>query len=214
MTERERIGNWSQTISGRMFYPMDPRAEDVDIEDIAHALSFVCRFGGHSQKFYSVAEHSVRVSDAIQQSNGSKADAFFGLLHDAAEAYIGDMIWPLKQSPLVVGYREIERRVEDAIALRFALLLEQPPIVKHFDLVLLATEKRDLMNRPDRSGGARREQAAAAAKLGAWHCDVVEALTEKIKPWTSSEAKVRFLDRFVELGGIRPSEDTFIPMRG
>lgn len=58
----ERAGDWMQTFTGRQFWPMDPRPEDLDILDIAHALSLLCRFGGHCQRFYSVAEHSVHVS--------------------------------------------------------------------------------------------------------------------------------------------------------
>lgn len=197
-----RRGNWMQTVSGRAFYVLDPRAEDVDIVDIAHALSAICRFGGHCTEFYSVAEHSVRVSVAIEDAGGSRADAFVGLLHDASEAYIGDIIWPLKQAPEMAGYKQIEHRVEHAISERFGLPSRQPPIVKQFDLVLLSTEKRDLMTH-DRTNGAARETEAAVASgaLGGWHIGDIEPLRGMIVPWSSARAKARFLARFRDLGG-------------
>jgi len=179
----ERIGNWMQTVGGRAFYPLDPRPEDIDIEDIAHALSLVCRFGGHCSTFYSVAEHSVRVSMAIVEAGGTRTEAFAGLMHDAAEAYLGDMIWPLKQAPSVAGYKAIEHRVQSVIFAKFGLPDELPPIVKRFDLVLLSTEKRDLMIAgPGREDGAKREARAATQEIGAWHSDAFEPLPDAIKP--------------------------------
>lgn len=204
MTTTARKGNWMQTIGGRAFFPLDPRPEDVDIKDIAHALSHVCRFGGHCTKFYSVADHSVRVSDAIRGAGGTVAEQFEGLMHDAAEAYVGDMVWPLKQATDVAGYKRVERLVEATIAERFQLPREQSAIVKKFDLVLLSTEKRDLMNDGvGREDGSRREGAAAREKLGAWHCDVFEALPERIEPLTPEAARLRFLDVFFDLRGVR-----------
>jgi hypothetical protein len=188
-----------QTIGGKAFFPCDPRPIDITIEDIAYALSHVCRFGGHCTEFYSVAEHSVRVAQAIKVSGGTQDEIFAGLMHDAAEAYVGDMVWPLKQAPELAGYKKIERRVEDAIAERFGLAKELPAIVKKFDLVLLSTEKRDLMNDGfGRQFGATREAEAAAIQLGEWHSDDFEPLPEVIRPWSSSWARGRFLGAFAE----------------
>lgn len=186
-----------QTIGGRAFYPLDPRPQDFDIEDIAHALAFVCRFGGHCTRFYSVAEHSVRVAHAIIDAGGTRDEQLYGLLHDAAEAYVGDMVWPLKQAREVAGYKAIEKRIESAIARRFGLADEMPAIVKHFDLVLLSTEKRDLMHN-DRKG-TRLEVLAASSKLGAWHCDDHLPLPERIEPWAPEAARVSFLAEFETL---------------
>jgi hypothetical protein len=197
-----RIGNWMQTVGGRAFYPLDPCSEDVDVEDIAHALSFVCRFGGHCTQFYSVAEHCVRVSRAIEDDGGSAEDAFAGLMHDAAEAYVGDMVWPLKQAPESAGYKLVEKLVEAAIAERFGLPRVMPPIVKRFDLVLLSTEKHDLMNEGrGREDGSKREARASTKKLGAWHSDSFAPLPGRIKPLAPEMARSAFLVRFAALRG-------------
>lgn len=85
--------DWMQTYTGRVFWPLEPRPEDVDIVDIAHALANLCRYGGHSKVFYSVAHHSVLVSQIVPP-----ADALWGLMHDSAEAYVIDLIRPIKHS--------------------------------------------------------------------------------------------------------------------
>src|SRR5438093_1391342 len=111
MTDR---GDWMQTYSGAKFYPMHPRAEDVDPIDIAHSLSLLCRYNGHLDRFYSVGEHCVLMSQAVGPEN-----ALWALLHDATEAYVGDMVRPLKlQQPSFV---EAEDRVMAAICERFGL---------------------------------------------------------------------------------------------
>ncbi len=102
--ERQYPGNWIQTYSGRQFWPLEPRAEDVAVEDIAHALSLLCRYGGHSSRFYSVAEHCVLVSHKC---------GLHGLLHDAAEAYLLDIPRPVKA--LMPEYKWAEERVIVAI---------------------------------------------------------------------------------------------------
>lgn len=152
----ERRGNWQQTYTGRQFWPCDPRPEDVVIEDIAHALSNLCRFAGHCREFYSVAEHSVWVARAVARyarecgSPAAWADqlSLAGLLHDAAEAYCVDVPRPLK--PFLTGYREIEHGVAAVIAERFGFSVElfDHPFVKRADESLLMTEKRDLMAPP------------------------------------------------------------------
>lgn len=129
---------WIQTYTGRPFWPLDPRAEDVCIEDIAHALSMKCRYSGHCRQFYSVAQHSVLLSREVHSSN-----ALWALLHDATEAYLPDVPRPVK--PKLAGFAEIEACVEAAIAEHFGLTLPIPAEVKHWDTVILGQEKRDLM---------------------------------------------------------------------
>jgi hypothetical protein len=136
-----RNGDWIQTYTGRQFWPLDPRAAEIDIDDIAHALSNLCRYSGHTERFYSVAEHSVYVSHIVPPEF-----AMWGLLHDATEAYLVDLPRPLKRySAMGDLYREIEGRLMVAICEHFGLGMPEPPCVKQADDVLLMTEKRDLM---------------------------------------------------------------------
>ena len=107
-------GDWMQTYTGVRFYPMDPRPEELDIRDIAHALSLICRYGGHVDRFYSVAEHCVLMSQCVPEEH-----ALWALLHDASEAYVGDMVRPLKRQ--LPEYEAAEGRVIAAIVERVGL---------------------------------------------------------------------------------------------
>ena len=133
-----RPGDWIQTFTGGMFWPLDPRASEVVIEDIAHSLAMSCRFRGHCRRFYSVAEHSVLVS-----RNVPPADALAALLHDGAEAYLSDVPRPLKR--FLPGFAAIEDRVEAAIAERFGLPHPMPASVKRVDTAILHDEARFLL---------------------------------------------------------------------
>lgn len=193
MTEIDR-GEWLQTYSGLMFHPRDPRPEDVEPNDIAHGLSLVCRFGGQCTDFYSVAQHSVLVARFVERIGGTLMEQFWGLLHDASEAYIGDVIWPVKQAAEMRGYKAIEARVMGAICKRFRIPIVQPAIVKHADLVLLATEKRDLMRGTAKT--IEREVIAARDETLTWHCDHVEPIDTPIDPWGPKQAESTFLTMY------------------
>ena len=93
------------TYTGKWFYPLEPRPEDVDIRDIAHALSLICRFTGHVTYHYSVATHSIAVSELCKPHL-----ALYGLLHDAGEAYLTDIAHPIKDGFMWhdVPFKEIE----------------------------------------------------------------------------------------------------------
>jgi 5'-deoxynucleotidase YfbR-like HD superfamily hydrolase len=135
-----------ETRSGGEFWPLEPRRCDVDIEDIAHALSNQCRFSGHTRVHYSVAEHSVRVSRLLKEWGASVETQLWGLLHDASEAYLVDLPSPLKLDPRFAFYKVAERQVMTIICERFELPLRMPDAVVEADAVLLSTEVRDLMN--------------------------------------------------------------------
>lgn len=133
-----RQGNWMQTATGGMFWPLDPRPDEVCIEDIAAALSKMCRYAGHCTRFYSVAEHSVIVSHYVADEY-----ALWGLLHDAAEAYVIDVPRPLK--PFLDNYKAIENTVMNAVCEKFGLTPGMPEEVKRVDDAILADEKRHIM---------------------------------------------------------------------
>jgi hypothetical protein len=134
----KRAGDWMQTYTGRRFWPIDPRADEVDVLDIAHALSLTCRYAGHSLRFYSVAEHSCHVCDAAPLRLKPWA-----LLHDAAEAYVVDVPRPLK--PFLANYRDIEGNVLDVIFDRFGLDRGLPLEVKDIDNRILHDERQQAM---------------------------------------------------------------------
>jgi hypothetical protein len=134
---------WIQTISGKKFNLLEPKADSLDIGDIAYALGMLCRFNGHGTRFYSVAEHSVHVSREI-----SGELALAGLLHDAAEAYIGDIPSPLKRH--LPDFQEYESRLERLIENRYGLAenVFSCPELKRADIQLLVDEQAALMRPP------------------------------------------------------------------
>lgn len=167
------------TYSGVYFDFEHPEKSVISIEDIAHGLSNVCRFAGQCKHFYSVAQHSIYVSQMMP----TKELALVGLLHDATEAYIGDVTAPLKQ--LMPEYKVIERRVHNAIFERFGLDPKMPPIIKQVDLRMLATEQQQLMPPHD------DEWQLIAG---------IEPYSMKIERWyTQDSAYSAFINRFEEL---------------
>ena len=138
-------GNKLQTYTGKIFDFNDIRPEVIDIIDIAHALSNVCRWGGHCSKFYSVAEHSILCSYlAAQEFPEDYKLQFYTLLHDASEAYIGDMPKPFK---IMMGeYTDIEEKVEQAIQNKFGMddYGDYKDLIKKYDLQLFKLERTQL----------------------------------------------------------------------
>lgn len=163
------------TASGVYVDFLDPHASPLAIEDIAHGLAHCCRFAGQCREFYSVAQHSVLVARIVPPAHRLAA-----LLHDASEAYLGDVTRPLKA--FLGRYREIEDAMQSAILGRFGVA-DMPPTVKHADLVVLATERRDLMRAP--------------APDRRWPVlDGIEPLEARIVPESPDVARRRFLTLF------------------
>jgi hypothetical protein len=132
----------SLTFTGKRWSLLDPRVEDVCLEDIAHALAHQCRFNGHVLSFYSVAEHAVHVAIEVLRRTGDPKVALRGLHHDDEEAYTGDMISPLKQ--VMPTFRIVAQLNQKVIMQALGLPPTEPDIVKLVDKLMLATEQRDL----------------------------------------------------------------------
>lgn len=137
-----RTGGWIQTFTGKAYYPFDPSPVEVDIIDVAHALSNLCRYTGHCRRFYSVAEHSVLVSRLVPAEHARVA-----LLHDATEAYIADLSSPVKRGIADYGHLE-EMNWVRAIAPHFDLPAAMPQCVKDADITALYFEKDNLFGQP------------------------------------------------------------------
>lgn len=167
-----RKGDWIQTYSGAKFYPLDPREEDIVSIDIAHSLSLQCRFAGHCLKFYSIAEHSCHIYDAIEEEYKLHA-----LLHDASEAYLTDVIRPMKQ--YMGDYKLYESVLEKMIFRKYGLFEEMPRRVKELDHRILHTEKLQNMKQTDDE----------------WS-DMAPPLDIELKFWSPEIARANFLRRF------------------
>lgn len=167
-----------QTVSGRQIRIFDPFHESNEfvIEDIAHHLSLVCRFTGAVRVHYSVAQHSVLVSQLVPPEF-----ALEGLLHDASEAYLNDIASPVKAG--LPDYKATEVAMEKALATKFGLYWPKSPEVKRADGIAVATEARDLMRN--------------APTL--WRLPEKPLRGVTIEPWTPERAELEFLARFREV---------------
>lgn len=182
---------WILTYTGRQFWPLSPKVEDVNIVDIAHSLSMKCRYGGFPKHFYSVAEHCVHVSFLLRPEL-----QFQGLMHDAGEAYspFGDIPRPVKQV-LPQFVRDVNDRIDEAIAARYGLPADEHCEVRYIDASICLDEKAFLMPR---------------------HPESDTSLPEGIKPtgvmiqgWSPERAKSEFLRRFYNLTDNVTSREVF-----
>jgi uncharacterized protein len=179
----KKLENWFQTYTGKLVCVTDPKPEDVDVVDVAHALSMTCRFGGHCRDFYSVAEHSVHVASTDLQSTRCGFPTrdhvlhdLALLLHDSAEAYLGDVVSPLKCN--LGGYRELETRWLHAVELKLGLgtLLSEPrEYVKQADHRVLSVEVVTLHDRVDPTWWTKFDRPTKAdlqsTVIGCWPPD-------------------------------------------
>jgi hypothetical protein len=149
----KRKGNFIMTYSGLKFYILDPRPEDVSLEDIAHALSQNCRYTGHTEFFYSVGQHSLLVGEEMIIDNCSVKEVLYGFLHDASETYLNDIARPLK--PYLKEYSKMEDKVQKVVWEHFKLpepTEKEWEIVKFYDNKLLYNEIPILMKNPEEFG--------------------------------------------------------------
>ena len=175
------MGRYFRTYTDRRVDLFEPKTSEISIFDIARSLSQQCRFLGHTTRFYSVAQHSILVSQLVPNE-----DALWGLLHDASEAYTGDLPRPFKNLPEMVQYRIAECRLMVTICDRYNLRPEMPRSVELADRAMLATEFRDVTTMTDVE----------------WiknECGLAPLPNLKIEPWLPKMAETRFLDRFTEL---------------
>lgn len=173
-----RTNSTIQTFTGEMFDVFNPRMEQINLKDISHALSMLCRYGGHSREFYSVAEHCVLMAGHFEDV-GDRTLARAALLHDTTEAYMGDVVRPLKsQLPL---YRTVEDRLQALIFTKYGVYDQIPREVKIADLRITTDEREMLMlPRP-------------------WSIDPVEPLGVELQCWTHDQAEQAWLDSYWRL---------------
>lgn len=141
------LNYWIQTYSGKKFYPYNPQIEMIDIQDIAHSLSMLCRFTGHCKWHYSVAQHSVIMANKMLIDGYSSRWALYALLHDGSEAFMGDLNTPTKSC--LPEYRRMEDKIQDIIWQAFDLSIpsdeEYRTHVKLYDNIMFVNEARQLM---------------------------------------------------------------------
>jgi hypothetical protein len=184
---------WIQTHTGGTFDLLNPDPAAVRLDDLAHHLAHLCRYTGACRKFYSVAQHSVRVGMLLPRRL-----KLAGLLHDAAEAYTGDWSSPMKVAVrqaapglLEAIHAPIERAIEERFGLR--LTADDRAEIKRADHVMLATEKRDLMPEDTRPGWS--------ASAGLSVLPEADPRFGVRMPWSALDAEFIFRDRFYQWGG-------------
>ena len=171
---------WIQTRTGVAFPLLQPEAKDVEVADIAHALSLICRFTGHVKTFYSVAEHCVRVAQLLPPRLRA-----YGLLHDAHEAYVGDIATPIQwaldsasalspgtKSAFKLALESMKHNIYAAIHERFDLPWPLPPddvaAIKQADIIMLMTEKRSLLGPSAKSWGVYESSPTLPGDVEPW----------------------------------------------
>lgn len=170
--------------SGTFFEFLDPKPEQVNINDIAHSLSMQCRFVGHSSRFYSVAEHSWHVARML--SGTPLSVQLGGLLHDASESYITDVPSPIKRH--LANYEDIEDKIQAAVFERYDLEFPMHPAIKLADRAMLSIEAHYLL--PSRGNG-----------WDMWRHYKRAGIQDAYRPvgMGPDQAKECFLDKFTEL---------------
>lgn len=183
------MGAFLETRSQRVVDVTNPQPDDIHIEDIAHALGNLCRFGGHTRRFYSVAEHSVRVSKLVESAGASRIIQLQALLHDATEAYLVDMPSPIKR--LLQEYYVLEQNLWRVIAAKYDVPFEMDEAVKEADARICINEKIALIGVKGLDGPA---WLPLTSRYTPYHLGVSVSLHLGMK-----KPAHRFLERFYEL---------------
>lgn len=136
-------GDTIRTFEGNYVDVLNPDPGTIEIDDIAHGLSQICRFAGHTKKFFSVAQHSVECVQRLQGRTQDKKILLTMLMHDATEAYIGDLARPIKRR--IPQYKTVENILMDVIATKYDLHFPFPPVIKKIDNLQLEIEHNGLM---------------------------------------------------------------------
>lgn len=174
---RHIVGPTIRLAGGTYFDFLNPDGSEYTIEDVAHALSLINRFNGHTDRFYSVAQHSVLASEHVRA--GWEYEA---LMHDAPEFVVGDMTRPL--SELCPDYKALKKRIEASVCRRFEVLYPFPPVIHEIDIRMLRTEQEQLMDAGNDVWGITQG---------------VEPIPVRLMSWSPEHARKRFLERYHEL---------------
>ncbi len=180
---------WIQTYIGMQFWPFSPEYRKIDINDIAHSLANQNRYTGHTRYPYSVAQHSIYVSRILPAPL-----RVFGLLHDAAETYVHDIVSPMKKYVIlrdserhVATFSQVEDQVLSAIAMRFGLPFPFP-MAKEIHAADMAVTTREMHHFfPERPAE--------------WKCEHVKPAPVRIGEWGWKKAKKQFLAEWEILMG-------------
>ena len=186
---------WQRMLSGRRLQILDPSPLDIEIEDIAHGLSFLARWNGQTTGEYpfSVAQHSLLVEDIFSKQfpNMDNHSKLFALLHDAAEYVIGDMISPLK-SHLGINYEELDGKLTMAICIRFNIPTKKIKIIKR--CIKIADKRAAWLEAVQLAGFSKQEADSIFGKQ-----ELTEVLETNLLPETPFFVRKKFVNRFNEL---------------
>jgi hypothetical protein len=180
--EKYKDSAWMETYTGRQFYPANPRIQDFTIFDIAHALANKCRYNGHSAKFYSVAEHCVKLALMARHLKHDVKTQFWFLMHDASEAYLPDVPRPIKH--FFPDLIKMEHHCDALIREWCGLGHDMPPLIKEWDSRIIVDERRQLL----------------LPSGNKWQVDDLQPLGLELHGHDPFDAQFRFLQAYQVIG--------------
>jgi hypothetical protein len=169
---------WMETFTGKKFTFQKPTPEIICIRDIAHALALLTRYNGHTIKFYSVAEHCVLLTRYMRKKGYPTRMLMTCLLHDAAEAYIGDMPRPVKVR--LPSFKRVENVIAKVISEKYHLYWPEPKALKSVDRRALTDERAQAMPPSNNH----------------WMADDLEPIGIELKFWSPAQAEAKFMGQY------------------